>query len=905
MFTPQVPCQRHPSFMPDILQLTLGRIFWMSSTPVERDEQHGHGIIQGATPRSTLRGWEAIEDYLKRHDDGMVKDLTDDIDTMLVFAGLFSAVLTAFLAQTYQLLQPDNSQLTVDLLSDISLQLRSFRISPPFINATLPDSTPAAPGVSSHAVAINIVWFLSLTFSLASALFGLLVKQWLREYMKWDNVLAPPRENVLIRQVRLEAWEKWRVSAIIHSIPALLEVAVVLFYAGMIVFLWTLQRVVAIVITTAIGFILALTVCSILLPVFFRHCPYKTPTGWALVSLYLSISKYIRHLPDAYFCASTSIFGSHSNVGREATPDSDSELDLHSNPRSDTKESPPYTLLQHWRESDLRLIGRNAISSPGLDWEFPSNALWVKKLDRNTAMLYDYEFRKLQDALSWVLSGSDSKYLRHNVFQCLHSVRRAEGHDLRVARVRHFHAISVLREHPVWDILKNLASFESYEVLKCPASETRGSGSYALKNVGFWHYINHSRYSLPRAETEGVRPQILLRFLLYELKFQFEAWELLLQDRRDFLKRLDETTERVVELTTLLVRAHAAFFYNRPLHRSFLRELTDGLVELYNRVAVYENAHRTGVVAMLLEILCMSGEVTLDDDGALTVKLVGADQSYDTTNLHATLRRVAPLAEYFFRKDGKANRHSFILLTYHCFCVLDLLGQGHPEPRSIAIRLLSMMQEASEISRVSERPQQNCGGWINLPWISIIVEILRGEVEIVSHEQRILLHSSIKKDLLKLLTILEKSLDEGLIQGETFRPDLDTCFDIVLSRMDVPPGLPRRLQWRIDAQDQVYSIDRAIRDIPSTLVIRGFVAPTRTIDPRAQSASAAVRDEATSDDDVDNTDTHIRAVASPDPGEDTTRTGDPARAIPVRASRLDLYNGDLATSENGNGRILL
>ena len=88
---------------------------------------------------------------------------------------------------------------------------------------------------------MNSLWFLSLILSLASALFGILGKQWCREYMKWYSVLSRPQENIILRQVRYEAWEEWRVVSLIAAIPALLESALVLFFIGLVVYSWTLE----------------------------------------------------------------------------------------------------------------------------------------------------------------------------------------------------------------------------------------------------------------------------------------------------------------------------------------------------------------------------------------------------------------------------------------------------------------------------------------------------------------------------------------------------------------------------------------------------------------------------------------------------------------------------------------
>ena len=75
---------------------------------------------------------------------------------------------------------------------------------------------------------INTLWITSLVLSLAAALFGILAKQWCCEYLRWHNTIQAARDNLLIRQVRFEAWDRWQVGAFIASIPAFLEVALVL-----------------------------------------------------------------------------------------------------------------------------------------------------------------------------------------------------------------------------------------------------------------------------------------------------------------------------------------------------------------------------------------------------------------------------------------------------------------------------------------------------------------------------------------------------------------------------------------------------------------------------------------------------------------------------------------------------
>ena len=152
-------------------------------------------------------------------------------------------MLTGFIIEFYKLLQQDNSDVTVSLLSKISAQLDNSSAS------SIPDPSKASFSPTSISTWINLLWFLSLFMSLAAALFAMVAKQWLREYLTWTSLSADPSEVVVLRQLRAQAWETWQVPFIIGAIPAFLELAVILFLCGMVVLLWTLDPVIAIVLT--------------------------------------------------------------------------------------------------------------------------------------------------------------------------------------------------------------------------------------------------------------------------------------------------------------------------------------------------------------------------------------------------------------------------------------------------------------------------------------------------------------------------------------------------------------------------------------------------------------------------------------------------------------------------------
>ncbi|KAK7689232.1 hypothetical protein QCA50_007923 [Cerrena zonata] len=136
---------------------------------------------------SDRTGWGRISDLLHQYDRARVDDVKEDIDSLLVFAGLFSAVITAFIIESYKTLQQQPENTTNQILLQISAQLASLTLSGNFINSTIPSfaSPPFAP--ARFSVLINTLWLLSLVFALITASLGILVKQWLHELMARDT----------------------------------------------------------------------------------------------------------------------------------------------------------------------------------------------------------------------------------------------------------------------------------------------------------------------------------------------------------------------------------------------------------------------------------------------------------------------------------------------------------------------------------------------------------------------------------------------------------------------------------------------------------------------------------------------------------------------------------------------
>ncbi|KAI0310519.1 hypothetical protein OF83DRAFT_1070386 [Amylostereum chailletii] len=125
--------------------------------------------------------WSYYLDHLDERDRVLVEYWKSEMEGVLILSGLFSVIVTAFLVETYKNLQPDNEEMSTQLLVRVVAALEKT-------NTSAVGITPF-DGPSSHiSLWINILWFLSLLLSVVCAISATLIQQWFRKYCRITTV---------------------------------------------------------------------------------------------------------------------------------------------------------------------------------------------------------------------------------------------------------------------------------------------------------------------------------------------------------------------------------------------------------------------------------------------------------------------------------------------------------------------------------------------------------------------------------------------------------------------------------------------------------------------------------------------------------------------------------------------
>ena len=197
-------------------------------------------------------------------------------------AGLFSAVLTAFIIDRSQSIQPTPAQQSAFyqqqsaiLLNQISQQLSSLGAQiPDSPNSPLPGFT-LSPSVSD--VRVNTIWIISLVSSLTAALLATLIQQWARDYMHIFQHHSDPLEAARVRQYLYNSATYKDMRTLGGAVPGLVHLSLLLFLAGLADFLFNTYT------TVGKSTLFSIVLCGLLymvvtfMPVINPQSSYRTP----------------------------------------------------------------------------------------------------------------------------------------------------------------------------------------------------------------------------------------------------------------------------------------------------------------------------------------------------------------------------------------------------------------------------------------------------------------------------------------------------------------------------------------------------------------------------------------------------------------------------------------------------
>ncbi|KAG8686313.1 hypothetical protein FRC09_014203, partial [Ceratobasidium sp. 395] len=208
-------------------------------------------------------------------------------------AALFSAISTAFIIESLGDLKPDPADESAQTLLFISQTLTAMANGQPAPSPPVDISSPQTFSPSRSAVVVNVLWLLSLSLSVAVSLVAMLAKDWCYKFMSGRT--GPIYEQARKRQEKWNGMERWKMAELLVYLPIAMHLALLLFAAGLCVYLWDISIGVAVPVLVITGLATAVYAFATAMPFFDRFCPYNTPIATAFAAL-VDLAKTLRRI---------------------------------------------------------------------------------------------------------------------------------------------------------------------------------------------------------------------------------------------------------------------------------------------------------------------------------------------------------------------------------------------------------------------------------------------------------------------------------------------------------------------------------------------------------------------------------------------------------------------------------
>jgi hypothetical protein len=241
----------------------------------------------------------------ERLDKEMVERWKSEADTVLVFvgasstilgafpskehvpkAGLFTAVISVSLVESYKWLSPDPGDETVarlnvaiDLLTQTSQQFYNNSHGIPVQSVAVASSPPFQ--LTQDILAVNVLWFNSLVICIGCAIIATLIQKWARRYLALTQGRGTPAQRARVRRLLSNGLITFRANWFRQLLGMLLHFSIFLYCLGIIVFVFHIGQDVDNNLASSAA--VYLFVCFLIyagmtiLPFFFLNCPYSTP----------------------------------------------------------------------------------------------------------------------------------------------------------------------------------------------------------------------------------------------------------------------------------------------------------------------------------------------------------------------------------------------------------------------------------------------------------------------------------------------------------------------------------------------------------------------------------------------------------------------------------------------------
>jgi len=215
---------------------------------------------------------------------------------------LFAGFLSAFLIELLGRLEQD----PLDIIQDVLIYQTQM-----MVNTSLGPYVPADFSPPEHIVVVNALFYASLGFMVLAAFIAMLIKSWVREFDRGLRAMSIPEQRAKTREFRYLGMERWKLPEMVEALPLLIQISLLLFSIGLVIFLFHISKPSFGVTTTILGIGILYYVMTTSISVVVSSSPFHSPLSRRLGKVYQRMH--------AHFCPHVGYFLSQAMDTTPAT----------------------------------------------------------------------------------------------------------------------------------------------------------------------------------------------------------------------------------------------------------------------------------------------------------------------------------------------------------------------------------------------------------------------------------------------------------------------------------------------------------------------------------------------------------------------------------------------------------
>jgi len=176
----------------------------------------------------------------------------------------------------------------MDIIQDVLIyQTQMMR------NSSLGPYVPAEFSPPDHIVVVNALFYASLGVMILAAFIAMLIKSWVHEFDRGLRAMSLPEQRAKTREFRYLGMERWKLPEMVAILPSLIQISLLLFSIGLVLFLFHISKPSFGVTTAILGIGVLYYSITTSISVFVTSSPFHSPLSRTLGKVYQRVHAYL------------------------------------------------------------------------------------------------------------------------------------------------------------------------------------------------------------------------------------------------------------------------------------------------------------------------------------------------------------------------------------------------------------------------------------------------------------------------------------------------------------------------------------------------------------------------------------------------------------------------------------